>query len=168
MPKARKTIDERKTEAVDLLAQAKAARAAGNLDKARAVLRAAKQADPQRRVVRRALGEVAWELGDHKEAQQELLAYRRLTGDYRQDATIAETYRLQGRPVRALEFLDEVGPADLPPPIYVNIIVARARAQADAGRRPQAVALLTRALRDASPPQRPLLVQVIGELRTPA
>lgn len=108
------------------------------------------------------------ELGDLKEAQQELLAYRRLTGDLRQDAKIAETYRLLGKPQRALEFLDHVGPADLPPPLYVEILVARARAQADAGRRPQAVAMLTRALRDASPPQRPLLVQVIGELRTPA
>lgn len=128
-------------------------------------LRGAKKADPQRRIVRRALGEVAYELGDHKEAQQELLAYRRLTGDRRLDHLIAETYRLLGRPDRALEFLDDVGPADVPPPVYAEILVARARSQAATGRTPQAVAMLTRALRDASPPLRPVFVAAIGELR---
>lgn len=167
-PPARKSPEERKSESIDLFAQAKAARTAGDLRKARTALRAAKKADPQRRVVRRALGEVAAELGDDKEALQELLAYRRLTGDHRHDPMIADCYTRQGRPARALEFLAPLGPADLPPPIYAEVLVARARAQAAAGRGSQAVAMLTRALRDASVPQRPLLAGVIAELRAAA
>ena len=53
-------------------------------------------------IVREQLGLLAFDLEDLHEATQELMTYRRLTGDHRHDPTIAECYRRQGKPARAL------------------------------------------------------------------
>src|SRR5207245_9827095 len=81
------------------------AREAGNLVDARRAAIKAKLVAPRSAWVREQLGLLAFELEDLHEATQELMASRRFTGDHRHDPTIAECYRRQGKPARALDLL---------------------------------------------------------------
>src|SRR5438132_5698754 len=96
------------------------ARDAGDLKGARRAGIKAKIVAPRSAWVRENLGLLAFELGDLHEAAQELLAYRRFTGDHRHDAVLAECYRRQGKPTRALDLLAEVKRSDVSTKAWVD------------------------------------------------
>src|SRR5437899_6280673 len=103
------------------------AREAGNLVDARRAAIKAKLVAPRSAWVREQLGLLAFELEDLHEATQELMAYRRFTGDHRHDPTIAECYRRQGKPARALDLLAEMKRHDLATKTLVDAQLPRDR-----------------------------------------
>jgi hypothetical protein len=120
-----------------------------NADGRRAAIKA-KHAAPRSAWVREQLGLFAFELGELHEAAQELLAYRRFTGDHRHDPMIAECYRREGKPERALTFISELQRAAVPPRTWIEAQIVRARALVDTGRADTARTLLQAAARGAS------------------
>jgi len=133
----------------------------------RAALRA-KQAAPRSTRVRQMLGGAAFALGKWHEAAQELLAYRRLTDDRSVDPTIAECYRREQRPGRALEFLADLRRADVAPATWVRAQTVKARALADNGRAEVATSVLEslRIVTPAGEADREALA-LLAELRAP-
>jgi len=105
---------------------------------------------------------VAFTLEEWHEAAQELLAYRRFTGDHRHDASIAETYRRQGKAARALEFLSELKQGDVSAKAWTDVQVVRARALADTGRTDAAITFLKQAARTTS--DKRAIIEAIAEL----
>ncbi|MGH7752381.1 MAG: hypothetical protein ACREN5_06165, partial [Gemmatimonadales bacterium] len=77
--------------------------------------------------VRETLGLAAYASGDFKQSLGELQAFRRMTGARIHDARIADCYRGTGRPMRAVEFLDQNQASD------ADAARVRAGALADAG-----------------------------------
>ncbi|MGZ4138470.1 MAG: hypothetical protein ACXVQ7_03085 [Actinomycetota bacterium] len=141
------------------------ARDEGRTADARKAAIRAKQAAPRSAWVREQLGLLAYTLEEFHEAVQELLAYRRFTGDHRHDPAIAESYRRLGKPARALELLAELKRADVPAKIWVEGQIARARALADTGRTETARTLLKAAVREARPADRAPLLEAWNDLR---
>ncbi|HEV2685454.1 MAG TPA: hypothetical protein VGW79_02330 [Actinomycetota bacterium] len=140
------------------------ARDAGDLTKARKAAIKAKLAAPRSAWVREQLGLLAFETDQLHEATQELLAYRRLTGDHRHDPTIAESYRRQGKPARALDLIAELRLTDVPKRIWVDAQITRARALADTDRTDVALVLLKEAARDATGADRIRVLEAIRDL----
>ena len=140
------------------------ARDAGDPIGARKAAIKAKLVAPRSAWVREQLGLLAFELEDLHEATQELMTYRRLTGDHRHDPTIAECYRRQGKPARALDLLAEVKRSEVSTKTWVDALISRARALKDTGRADTAFTLLKDAARDAGPKDRPRLLEAMAEL----
>jgi tetratricopeptide (TPR) repeat protein len=140
------------------------ARDEGNLKDARRAGIKAKLVAPRSAWVREQLGLLAFELGELHEATQELMTYRRLTGDHRHDAVLAECYRREGKPARALDLLAELKRQDVSTKSWVDAQIARARALADTGRADTAFTILKDAARDAGPKDRPRLLEAMGAL----
>ena len=140
------------------------ARDAGDLARARKAAIKAKLAAPRSAWVREQLGLLAFETDQLHEATQELLTYRRLTGDHRHDPTIAESYRRQGNPARALELITELQRSDVPKRIWFDAQIARARALADTNRRQAAEVLLKEAARDAAGADRVRVLEAFRDL----
>jgi predicted Zn-dependent protease len=138
------------------------ARSNDDLKEAKRLAIRTKQAAPRSPWIREQLGLVAFSLEDWHEAGQELLAYRRFTGDHRHDAAIAETYRRQAKAARALEFLSELKQGDVSAKAWTDVQVVRARALADTGRTDAAITLLKQAARTTSD-KRPI-IEAIAEL----
>lgn len=82
---------------------------AGDAGAALEMATAAKRVANRAPVVREIRGVAAYLSGDFKEALSELQTFRRLTGSPVQDARIADCYRGLGRPLRAIEYLDQHG-----------------------------------------------------------
>jgi predicted Zn-dependent protease len=140
----------RADDAIKAAEQLVRARDDGRSADARKAAVKAKQAAPRSAWVREQLGLFAFELGDLHEAAQELLAYRRFTGDRRHDAIIAECYRQQGKPERALELIADLDRSTIPARAWIESQIVRARALVDTGRPDAARTLLTAAARGAS------------------
>lgn len=140
------------------------ARDAGDLVKARRAAIKAKLAAPRSAWVREQLGLLAFETDQLHEATQELLTYRRLTGDHRHDPTIAESYRRQGKPARALDLIAELRRADVSKRVWVDAQIARARALADTDRREAAEILLKESARDAAGADRVRVLEAMRDL----
>jgi hypothetical protein len=158
---ARPGRSEEVRKAAEQLAKA---REAGDLTKARRAAIKAKLAAPRSAWVREQLGLLAYETDQLHEATQELLTYRRLTGDHRHDPTIAESYRRQGKPAHALELIGELRRADVSKRVWVDAQIARARALADTGSRPVAEVLLKEAARDAAGADRVRILEAFRDL----
>lgn len=141
------------------------ARDEGRTAEARKAAIRAKQAAPRSAWVREQLGLVAFELDEFHEAVQELLAYRRFSGDHRHDAVIAESYRRLGKPARALDLLTELKRADVPAKSWIDAQIARARALADTGRKAAAATLLKAAIRETRSSDRARLIEAWNEVR---
>jgi tetratricopeptide (TPR) repeat protein len=124
----------------------------------------AKLAAPRSAWVREQLGLLAMEMGEFHEAAQELLTYRRFTGDHRHDPVIADAYRKQGKPARALDLLKELKRDDVSARTWTDAQIARARALADTGRNDTAVTILKAAVRDAKD-KRPILEALADLMR---
>lgn len=90
------------------LGRALTALAAGDWTEALAEAEHAKRVAPRSPTVRETLGVAAYRAGDFKQALSELQAFRRLAGTKLHDLKIADCYRAEGRPLRAVEFLDEI------------------------------------------------------------
>jgi len=88
-------------------AKALEALGAGDAREAFELATSAKQAANRSPTVREIRGVAAYLTGDFKEALSELQAFRRLTNSVVHDARIADCYRGLGRPLRAVEFLDQ-------------------------------------------------------------
>jgi len=143
------------------------ARTKGDLAEARLAAIAVKTAAPRASAAREALGRVAFELGEWHEAAQELLAFRRLTGEHRNDPAIAHCYLELGRPVRALEFLAELSRDDASADVWARACAERAHALAATGRATEAVDFLTYQIgREKGPRARATLAQARAELQT--
>jgi len=140
------------------------ARDEGNLKDARRAGIKAKLVAPRSAWVREQLGLLAFELGDLHEATQELMTYRRLTGDHRHDAVIAECYRREGKPARALDLLAEVKRSEIPTKTWIDMQLARALALADTGRADTAFTLLKDTARDAGPKDRTRIIEAMRDL----
>jgi tetratricopeptide (TPR) repeat protein len=140
------------------------AREAGELRDARKAGIKAKIAAPRSAWVREQLGLIAFELDELHEATQELLAYRRFTGDHRHDAILAECYRREGKPARALDLLAKVKRSEVQTKTWIDVQVARARALADTGRSDTAFTLLKDTARDAGPQDRTRVLEAMRDL----
>jgi len=141
-----------------------AARDAGDPGRARRAAIKAKLAAPRSGWVREQLGLLAFDLNELHEATQELLAYRRLTGDHRHDPTIAESYRRQGKAARALDLIAELKRSDVPTRVWVDAQIVRARALADTRRIDAALVMLKEAARDATGNDRVRVLEAIRDL----
>lgn len=139
-------------------------RDAGNAAEARKAAIKAKLAAPRSAWVREQLGLLAFELNDLHEAVQELLTYRRLSGDHRHDPTIAESYRRQGKPARALDLISELKRSDVSKRVWVDAQIVRGRALADTQRSDAAFVLLKEAARDATGADRTKILEAIRDL----
>jgi tetratricopeptide (TPR) repeat protein len=140
------------------------ARNAGNSKAAYKAAIKAKLAAPRSAWVREQLGLLAMELEHFHEAAQELLTYRRFTGDHRHDPTIADAYRREGKPARALDLLNELKPAHVSARTWNQAQIARARALAETGRKDAAITLLKAAARDAKE-KRPMIEALADLMR---
>jgi len=140
------------------------ARDAGDASKARKAAIKAKLVAPRSAWVREQLGLLAFELDELHEAVQELLTYRRLSGDHRHDPIIAESYRRQGKPARALDLIGKIRREDVPGRVWIDAQIARARALADTQRTHAALILLKEAAREATGTDRVRVLEAMRDL----
>lgn len=132
--------------------KAEAMRAEGRALQVRLALARAKEAAPRSASVRRALGLALREAGEWHEAVQELLSFRRLTGDRGLDPVIADCYRREGKTSRARDFLAELDRSTVSAAVWADAEVVRAGSFLDEGRADMARNLLERALRETRSP----------------
>ncbi|MFA5889422.1 MAG: hypothetical protein WDA27_00475 [Actinomycetota bacterium] len=142
----------RGADAVAWMTKARRAEAEGRREAAYRAACRVKEMAPRSSSVRRVIGVAAWHTDRWHEASQELLAYRRFTGDCSFDPAIAECYRRLGRPERARDFLAPLKPEDVSAPVWADAQVVRARSFADVGRAEVGRDLLESALRAARSP----------------
>lgn len=90
------------------------------------------------------LGLAYYHQGQWKEALRELLTYRRLTSALDQNHVIADCYRAQQRPDRALEVCAEVSPEEASPETWTETAIVAAGALSDKGDVRGALAMLNR------------------------
>lgn len=90
---------------------------------------------------RELLGLAYYRTGRWKEAARELAAFRRITGSTEQNPVLADCYRAQGKPEKALELIDEMEPA-LPQAVLFEGAIVAAGALADMSRLEDAIARL--------------------------
>jgi len=125
----------------------------GEATKALRAARAAKEAAPRSPSVREALGLIYQSLGSPKEALSELQAARRMSGSPYQIAAIADCLIALGRPERALEELAGLSKPTLPPEVWADAQIARAKAHETLGNIDAAVGVLRNADEWPSNPQ---------------
>lgn len=130
------------------MASALAALAAGDKTQALGMLKATKDVANRSAAVREALGRLHYESQRWHEAVQELLAFRRFTGQHRHDALIAEAYRRLGRPQRTIEVVREMPASDVSEQVRVEAAIAASRAYMDLGKTVLANATLDKAAAD--------------------
>lgn len=143
-------IRARAKTAIAAMRVALAAFDAGEHTKALRAATAAKDAAPRSPSVREALGLIYQALGSHKEALSELLASRRISGSAYQLPAIAECYLSLGRPDRALEELAGLDRNAVPPEVWADAQIARAKGHEARGNVDAAVGVLRNA--DEWPP----------------
>lgn len=90
---------------------------------------------------RELLGLAYYHSGRWKEAARELAAFRRMTGSTEQNPVIADCYRAQQRPDKALEFIDEMD-RGLPPAVLFEGAIVAASALSEMDRLEEAIARL--------------------------
>jgi tetratricopeptide (TPR) repeat protein len=115
---------------------------AGDADQALRSAERAKGAAPHSPSVREALGLISYATEDFKRALAELQAFRRMTGDRSHDPRIADCYRALGRPEKAVELLEDLGPSDVDEEDWIDGLIVRAEATAETGNLGGAVAVL--------------------------
>ena len=88
---------------------------------------------------RELLGLAYYHSGLWKEAARELAAFRRITGSTEQNPVLADCYRAQGKPEKALEYIAEMDPG-LPPAVLFEGAIVAAGALAEMDRVEEAIA----------------------------
>lgn len=124
----------------------------------------AKECAPRAASVREILGMVQFEAGAWRDAVQELLTYRRLSGDHRRDPVIASCYRLAGDPKKSLTFLASLDQASIHGDVWASAQIERARAYAASGRVDFGLELLRSERRGAPAARGRRLDEAINEL----
>jgi tetratricopeptide (TPR) repeat protein len=94
--------------------------------------------------VREFLGLAYYRMGSWKEAARELSAFKRISGSVDQNPVIADCYRAQGKPERALELCDEVMPGSAPRPVVYEAAIVAAGALAEMNRIDDAIERIER------------------------
>lgn len=123
-------------EAVELLGAGRPTEALRRAEEAKALA-------PRSGAVREVLGITLYRVERFRDALQELLAYRRMTGRLDQNHLIADCHRALGDPERAVEAAREALRApSLPEEVRAEATVVGAAALADLGRYDEALALL--------------------------
>jgi tetratricopeptide (TPR) repeat protein len=103
--------------------------------------------------VREAVGLAAYHAGEWAEALAELRAARRISGDPRWLAVLADCERALGRPARALKALEDPDFARLDPPTQVEAFIVVAGARRDLDQPEAALRVLAKGGLDADRPQ---------------
>jgi tetratricopeptide (TPR) repeat protein len=93
---------------------------------------------------RELLGLAYYRVGKWKEAANELVTFRRISGSTEQNPVIADSYRAMGRPDKALEFCQEIDRKSVDPAVYYEGVIVGAGALADQDRVDDAIAILER------------------------
>jgi tetratricopeptide (TPR) repeat protein len=128
-----------------LISKALEAFAEGEFDESAGYARQAKALAPRSARTMELLGLAYYHQGMWKEALRELLNYRRLTSALDQNHVIADCYRAQGRPDRAIEICAEVKPENASPETWAETVIVAAGALADKEDIRGALAMLSRA-----------------------
>jgi tetratricopeptide (TPR) repeat protein len=128
---------------VKVFADAMSAYADGDLEKAVRLGEQAKQMALRSTNVREFLGLAFYSSERWKEAVRELAAFRRMSGSTAQNHVIADCYRAQGKPEKALEYCDEMD-MTVPEEVYYEGHLVAASALADMNRLEEAVGRLLR------------------------
>ncbi len=115
----------------------------GDLDKAVRLGEQAKQLALRSTNVREFLGLAYYASERWKEAARELAAFRRMSGSTAQNHVIADCYRAQGKPEKALEYCDDMD-MTVPEEVHYEGQIVAAGALADMGRLEDAVGRLLR------------------------
>jgi len=123
--------------------------AAGDLlevdpEKALAHARAARARAGRVAVVREAAGIAAYRAGEWAEALSELRAARRISGDPRDLAVMADCERALGRPQQAIRMLRDPDVGRLDPETYVELLIVVAGARRDLGQLDAALTVLAK------------------------
>jgi tetratricopeptide (TPR) repeat protein len=104
-------------------------------------------------VVREAVGIAAYHAEQWAEALAELRAARRISGDPRNLALLADSERALGRPAQALRYLNDPDVRRLDPETRVELLIVAAGARRDLGQPEAALAILGRGGLDQSRPR---------------
>lgn len=103
--------------------------------------------------VREAVGIAAYHAGEWAEALNELRTARRITGDPRNLAVMADCERALGRPAQALRLLSDPGVGRLDPETRAELFIVIAGARRDLGQPDAALAVLSRGGLDRDHPR---------------
>ena len=123
-----------------------------NPEKALAHARAARSRAARVAVVREAVGIAAYRWGEWAEALSELRAARRISGDPRDLALMADCERALGRPRQAIRMLRDPDVGRLDRETYVELLIVVAGARRDLGELDGALAVLARGGLDREKP----------------
>ncbi|WP_200800185.1 tetratricopeptide repeat protein [Jatrophihabitans endophyticus] len=115
--------------------------------------RAARNRAARVAAVREAVGTAAYHAGEWNEALTELRTARRISGDPRNLAVMADCERALGRPAQALRLLSDPGVGALDPEARVELFIVVAGARRDLGQLDAALAVLARGGLDRNRPR---------------
>lgn len=115
--------------------------------------RAARSRAARLAVVREAVGVAAYRAGEWAEALSELRTARRISGDPRNLALIADCERALGRPEQAVRMLTDPGAAKLDRETRVELLIVVAGARRDLGEPDAALSVLARGGLDRDQPR---------------
>lgn len=115
--------------------------------------RAARARAARLATVREAVGLAAYHAGEWNEALTELRTARRISGDPRNLAVIADCERALGRPAQALKALSDPGVHRLDPETRVELYIVAAGARRDLGQADAALGVLARGGLDRERPR---------------
>jgi tetratricopeptide (TPR) repeat protein len=124
-----------------------------NPSKALAHARAARERAARVAVVREAVGVAAYHAGEWAEALSELRAARRMSGDPRDLAMMADCERALGRPQQAVRMLRDPDVGRLDAETYVELVIVVAGARRDLGQLDSALAVLSKGGLDRDKPR---------------
>lgn len=127
---------------VKVFAEAATAFAEEDYDEAIRLGEQAKHIALRSAVVREVLGLAYYRMEKWQHAARELAAFRRISGSTEQNPVIADCYRAQGKPEKALEICDEIDPLNASPELYYEGAIVGAGALADLHRIHDAIARL--------------------------
>jgi tetratricopeptide (TPR) repeat protein len=122
-------------------------------DKALAHAQAARARAARIAVVREAVGIAAYRAGEWGEALSEFRAARRISGDPRDLAVMADCERALGRPQQAIRMLRDPEVGRLDPQTYVELLIVVAGARRDLGQVDAALAVLAKGGIDPDKPR---------------
>lgn len=127
---------------VQVFSEAVGAFLAGDFDEGIRLGEQAKHIALRSTSVREFLGLAYYHAERWKQAASELSAFRRISGSADQNPVLADCYRAQGKPERALELCDEVVSGEGDPSVFYEAAIVGAGALADMGRIDEAIARL--------------------------
>jgi tetratricopeptide (TPR) repeat protein len=127
---------------IKVFAEAATAFSEGDFDEAIRLAEQAKHIALRAAGVRELLGLAYYRKEQWKEAAAELSAFRRISGSTEQNPVIADSYRAQGKPGKALEICDEIDPRSVTAEVLYEGHIVAAGTLSDMDRVDHAIARL--------------------------